>query len=212
MRDDDDAPSEGDLPTTLFLLREHARGAPRAFAELYARHAHMVARSVATRLGQRLRGCAELEDVMQETFLAAWQHLERGGDEPVRTLGCFRALLAKIALQKAIDALRRAERLRRDHRREGVRDLAQLTSEQERPSRFAVAAELRAEIDEALLALDADDRFVLDCRDNLGLGYAAIARELGTTSANAKLRCHRARERLRMRIAKRWPARDPHST
>lgn len=203
MRDPEAERGAQELPTTLFLLREHARGVPRAFTALYERHAELVARSVATRLGVRLRGIAELDDVLQETFLAAWQHLQRGPTEATRSLGSFRALLAKIAYQKAIDALRAAERKRRDRRRAEARELAALTSERERPSRLAIALELNAVLEAALLALDERDRFVLDCRDNLGLGYELIARELGTSAANAKLRCHRARERLRAALAKR---------
>jgi RNA polymerase sigma-70 factor (ECF subfamily) len=203
MRDADAERGAQDLPTTLFLLREHARGAPRAFTELYERHAELVARSLATRLGVRLRGISELDDVLQETFLAAWQHLQRGASDATRSLGSFRALLAKIAHQKAIDALRAAERHCRDRRRAEMRELAALSSERERPSRLAIALEMSAELEAALLALDERDRFVLDCRDNLGLGYQLIARELGTSAANAKLRCHRARERLRAALSQR---------
>jgi RNA polymerase sigma factor (sigma-70 family) len=193
----------GDLPTTLLLLREHAGGATRAFTQLYERHAAAVARSVATRLGLRLRGIVELDDVVQETFLAAWQRLQ--GGEAVHSIGSFRALLAKIALQKAIDALRGAERRKRDHRRVGSCELDLLASDRERPSRLAVASEVAAELEEALLSLDEADRTILDYRDNLRLGYEEIAAELGTRPANAKLRCHRARERLRAALAKRLP-------
>lgn len=68
-------------------------GDERAFAQLYARHAHYVA-GVAYRL---LGGDHEVDDVVQDTFLAALEHLPELTDP-----AAVRPWLASIAARKAM--------------------------------------------------------------------------------------------------------------
>ena len=106
------SPSETDfLRTTLRLFRLYENGErDTAFAEFHARHAAQLRRSVALRLGTTVRELHDVDDVLQETFLAAWQYVDRGGFTDLDSVGGFRRLLVKIAMQKVCDAGRQQAR------------------------------------------------------------------------------------------------------
>ena len=94
-----------DLTRTQTLVIQAKKGEDTAFTELYTRHASRVRHSVATRLGGYTT--PDLEDVVQETFLYAFEVIRDGRFDATRSEGGFRHWLAKIAVNKARDGVRR---------------------------------------------------------------------------------------------------------
>lgn len=135
---------------------------------------------------------ADADECFQEACLAA---LAVGGREPVRD---WRALLQRLAAVRAMDRLR--QRYRRA-RREGPADLDLVPGGSPSPAEGAEAAELTGRLREALTALPPRqaEAFCLHALD--GWTYADVADQLGLTADNVGVLIHRARKRLRDRLA-----------
>ncbi|MGN6201695.1 MAG: RNA polymerase sigma factor [Solirubrobacterales bacterium] len=157
--------------------------AEQRFARLYREHAREI-------LGYALRRCPEPEDaadVVAETFLAAWRRLPDvppGGEARLWLFGTARLVVAN---QRRGDRRRTrlAEHLRSELRRQ-------------------LPAEAPAEpsgILEALHRLEEADRELLMLVGWEELTPAQAARVLGITALAARSRLHRARRRLRARLA-----------
>src|SRR5947209_9917178 len=65
----------GDASETDRLLRRAAGGDEGSWGALLTRHADRLRRLIAFRLDQRLQGRIDADDVLQETYLEAWEHL-----------------------------------------------------------------------------------------------------------------------------------------
>src|SRR4051794_11987621 len=72
-----------DTPETNDLLRRVAQGDTRGWAELMGRHGERLRRMVSLRLDRQLQGRIDPSDVLQETYLEAWQRLADYLREPV---------------------------------------------------------------------------------------------------------------------------------
>ncbi len=150
------------------LLSRAADGDEDALRELFSRHRGRLKRMVRLRLNRRLQGRIDDSDVLQEAFLEASKRLADYVREP--SLPVF-LWLRHITGQKLIDAHRRhlgAEK------RDAGRDVtlhrgafpaansaslaAQLLGKLTSPSRAAVKAELRVQLQDALNNMDAMDR------------------------------------------------------
>lgn len=173
------------------LLRRAQAGELVAFNGLVLRFQDAVYSLVVRMLGQR----EAAEDVTQEAFVAAWQHLAtfRGGS--------FRSWLFTIAANRARDELRRRGRrpsVSLDAARDDP-DRADLDPPDRGPSPEGVAeqAELRAALETALRELPDDWREVVVLSDIHGLDYAEIAQATGVAVGTVKSRLSRARARLR---------------
>ena len=187
-----------EIRTTVGLLQRYQLGEEEAFTQLYALHQMSLRRTIAARLGCRLRHLVDVEDVLQETYLAVWQFVDRGRFECFQSVGGFRNLLAKIATQKLLDQAKAHTSMRRDRRRTVPLEEAphEPLSPDGRPSDVAQEHEMDELVEAAMLRLSAPDRWILDARGNIAMTYDAIAVELGCKPANAKLRYFRAKERL----------------
>jgi RNA polymerase sigma-70 factor, ECF subfamily len=157
------------------LIAAGRGGDEAAFAELVRRHQTRVFRLA----GRFFRHREDVEDVAQETFLAAWRRLAtyeaRAPFEHWITRVCLRLCYARLAQER-----RREEPL-------GTHELV------------AQPLDPVAGIDvERLLAqLGPSDRFVLLLLDGEGWSVKEIAGRIGWTVANVKVRAFRARRRLR---------------
>jgi RNA polymerase sigma-70 factor (ECF subfamily) len=125
---------------------------------------------------------SEAEDIAQDALLRAWRHRSslRDGDRRNQWL-------ATIVRN---EAFRQHARVRPDptsaiESREGVEDQRVLATVE--------LADLRA----ALKRLNERDRELLEMRYSQDLSQAEIARKLGIPEGTAKVRLHRARDRLR---------------
>lgn len=158
----------------------------QAAAELVRRHARALA--------QFLVGAgvdeAELDDVVQETFIRAFRAL--GG---FRGQCRFRTWLLAIGGNVAKDAGRRVRRLRRVSLEESVEDPSGT------PHELAEAGEAAARLGEGLKTLPRLQREVFLLRAQQGLEYDDIAAALDTTPGAARVHYHHAVRRLKELLA-----------
>lgn len=182
-----------DHPLDADLIGATARGDRAAFGVLMTRYQRPV-----LHLARALVRDAQLaEDVLQETFLAAFRAAATyRGDAPVS------AWLYGIARHTAHRALRRGREVASDDR--ALERLALSagwgSSDVERA---AASAQLRDRLAAALAELPDDDREILMLRDGLGLSGAETAGALGVGLAAMKSRLHRARLHLAGRLRER---------
>lgn len=157
--------------------------AEQRFALLYTAHAREI-------LGYALRRCSEPEDAadaVAETFLTAWRRLADVPPGEEARLWLFGTARLVVANQR-----------RGEHRRN------RLTEHLRSELRRQLPAEMPAEpsgILEALNRLEEGDRELLMLVGWEELTPAQAARVLGVTALAARSRLHRARRRLRDRLA-----------
>lgn len=167
-------------------LRRAAEADRHAFDLLVARH-----QAAVFRLARALTGSdAAAEDVLQETFLAAWR-----AAGAYRGEGSVRAWLLTIAHHKAGRFLRRRAGEPTEHLPLDALALAAGYGAEVVEGRVE-ARERRAALEAALGRLGAEERAILVLRDLEGLTGPEAADVLGLTLAGAKTRLHRARLRL----------------
>lgn len=137
---------------------------------------------------------AEAEDLVQDTLLRAYRSIATfDGQHP-------RAWLLTILRNTNINRNRRQRpELLRDPDRAADR-LAAVASDERADA--VIDAELDAEIGLALDSLDERFRRVLELVDIDGLSYAEAASVLGVPSGTVMSRLHRARTRIRDRLAR----------
>lgn len=150
------------------------RGDRDAFGELVRRHQARVFR-LASRFFRRPE---DVQDAAQDTFLLAWQKLDRySGRAP------FEHWLTRVCLNTCYSRLRRivpeTESLDRD------------------PPRATHDPDVRLDVEWLLAQLPVEDRFVLILLDAEGWSVKEIAGRLGWSVSKVKVRAHRARKRLR---------------
>ena len=169
------------------LIRAAAAGDRTAFGELVVRHQASVHRFARALTGSP----AAAEDVLQETFLAAWRHARTYRGE-----SSLRSWLLTIARRQSFHLRRRpADESSSD---DSLEQLAQAAgfADEAGPERAAMAAQRRARLSAALEALPPEDTEVLLLRDVEEFSGEETAGTLGLTMAAMKSRLHRARLRL----------------
>jgi RNA polymerase sigma-70 factor (ECF subfamily) len=166
------------------VLRRVLSGDAQAYAEIVARYE----RPLFGFLGRMGLPQAHAEDVAQETFLRAWQHL--GTFDSRRA--SFTTWLYTIARRLALnDAARAAAR-----RDVGMTIAHDGACEAPQPLATLAAAEQRERLRAALLGLSTADRTTLALAYIEDLSLAEIAQIESTTVGAVKTRLHRARGRL----------------
>lgn len=164
-------------------------GDTRAFSALVVRHQDGV-------VGVVYRMCGRLplaEEAAQEAFLRAWQHLTS-----YNPASSFRAWVYRIAINAALDALRREKpQADLDEMEENELPSAQVDGPE-----TALENKQRAErVRRAILALPAPSRAVLVLREYGGLSYAEIAAALSIPLGTVMSRLNSARGLLRQSLA-----------
>lgn len=135
----------------------------------------------------------DARDIVQDTYLRAYRGLRRfRGDSR------FRTWLFRITVNCASSHLSRARRHRHDPLAPGDGGPGvEATAPDETP---ADTIGLRADLEAAIAALPPKLRAVVVLRDVYDLSHEAIAAELDISQAAAKVRLHRARQQLRLRL------------
>jgi RNA polymerase sigma-70 factor (ECF subfamily) len=172
------------------LLARAAGGDRAAFDDLVVRQAPRVLRLIRLHVGRQ----QDAEDVLQQTFLAAWR-----GAAAFRGASSVRTWLFTIARHTAWrrrDDVRRHDAAAVPLDELGVR--AGWGSED--PETLALAAERREVLREAFEVLDPLDREVLTLRDLEEQSGEETAALLGLSLAAMKSRLHRARMTLAARV------------
>lgn len=173
----------------LQLHRRLSAGDQGAFDELYRRYS-----GAAYGLAYRLTGQQMLaQDVVHDAYMALWRAPE--AYDPAR--GPFRTFFLALVHHRAVDTVRREERLRR--RTERAANLEPLTGED--PAEGVVDEAFlgvrRREVREALAALPPEQRQVLDMAYFLGKTQVQIAEELDIPLGTVKTRTLAAMRKLR---------------
>jgi RNA polymerase sigma-70 factor, ECF subfamily len=140
-----------------------------------------------------LRDDAEAEDVMQDAYVRAYQHLQQFAG-----LSPFSAWLTRIAVNEALARLRSRNRTDQldDNGQNGEFMMTMAESPLD-PEQSASRAELGRLLEEAVLGLPQNLRTVIMLRDVEDLSTSETATALGLTEENVKVRLHRGRALLR---------------
>lgn len=159
----------------------------------YNQRLYRVARSI-------LRNDVDAEDVMQEAYVRAYQHLNQFAGE-----ARFSTWLTKIAVYEALGRLRRQGRT---ENLDSVLDsdrhvMARMTSDTRDPERQAYDHELRIVLESAIDSLPEIYRMVFVLRSVEGLSVAETAGCLDIGAEAVKTRLHRARSLLRKDLQER---------
>src|SRR4029079_12134367 len=156
-------PSQGSWETTLSLLTRARAGDGDALDELFARYVPLLRRWAAGRLPRRVRDLADTPDLVQETMLQVFKHIE--GFEH-RGEGAFHAYLRQAVMNRIRNEIRNAGR--RPTRVELDEDAVEEIS----PLEAAIGSEALERYEAALQRLREEERELIVSRLELGLTYA----------------------------------------
>jgi len=181
----------------LELHRRLSEGDRWAFDELYRRYAPSAFGLAFRVTGQQLLA----QDVVHDAFLALWRAPE--AYDPAR--GAFRTFFLSLVHHRAVDTVRREERLRR--RTERASNLEPVRGEDvaEDVVEGSFLSERRKEVREALLGLPPEQRQVIELAYFGGLTQAVIAERLGIPIGTVKTRTLAAMRKLRAALGQEEP-------
>jgi RNA polymerase sigma-70 factor (ECF subfamily) len=172
------------------VVRRVVAGDTAFFEILMRRHNQRIYRTVRAVLGND----DDVEDVMQQAYLNAYQALPRFEGNAQ-----FSTWLTRIAVNEALARRRKRTFVKGD-------DEMTLTLADERtpdPEQQAGAAELREVMEREVAALPDAFRAIFVLREVEGLSTAEAAASLGISEDLAKTRLHRARTQLRENLYRR---------
>lgn len=181
------------------LVRRCKEGSEAAYAELVTQHGRRL-----FTLAYRLTGSREAaEDVVQETFLAAFRSMERF--EPRPSLSPWLTTIAVRFASKTVSRTSRPASLDRmlDPDLPPDPDALGIASTELDPHLAAEAAEIRAEVQRAIEVLPFRQRTAVVLRLVLGLDYADAARAMDVPLNTFKSLLLRGTRQLRETLAHR---------
>jgi RNA polymerase sigma-70 factor, ECF subfamily len=148
-----------------------------------------------------LRDDAEAEDVIQDAYVRAYQHLDQfAGYAP------FSTWLTRIAVHEALRRLQLRKRSQQfedvEHDEESFMSVSETTVPETSldPEQRASNAELGQLLEQAVLDLPEQYRTIIMLRDVEELSTAETAAALELTEQNVKVRLHRGRALMRDRL------------
>lgn len=189
------------------LIARAIGGEKTSLERLLFAHYDRLIRRIGRRLPASLRGVTAAEDILQETFLAAFEHIETFA--PRGRFSFFR-WLATIADRQLLDAVKaHSARKRGGDRheiryvgglsRDSVTELIELIAGDDlTPSRMFSRREAAAAIHEGLAAVPQDHRRAIQLRYFRGLSVADVAKAMNRTPHAVHNLCHRALKELRV--------------
>jgi len=139
-----------------------------------------------------LRDEGETEDVMQDAYVRAYQHLNQFAGRSQ-----FSTWLTRIAVHEALARLRQRGRLMQLDELSPEADTSMLHSKSESPEQYTSKAELGNLLEEAILGLPEQFRAVVMLRDVEEMSTAETAEALEISEENVKTRLHRGHALLR---------------
>jgi len=188
-----DSPQTALMKDDSALVTEAKAGSYPAFEELVNRYEKKI-----YRLGLNITGSPEdAEDVLQETFLKAFQHLPEFRED-----ARFYTWLVRIGVNEGLMKLRkrRADKtvtMEDQVDEEGVVMPREFTDWKPNPEQLLAQSELASILNNAAKSLPPTFRTVFHLRDVEGLSTAETAELLGLTESAVKARLFRARLQLR---------------
>jgi RNA polymerase sigma-70 factor, ECF subfamily len=159
----------------------------------YNQRLYRVARAI-------VRDDSEAEDVMQEAYVRAYEHLHQ-----FERRSAFSAWLTRIAVHEALRRVRRRIRFDQwdDSKDNGEDFFAEPTGSAPDPEAFASQGEMGRILEEMLMRLPRPYRVVLMLRDVEEMSTAEAAAALEISEENVKVRLHRGRSILRRELVHR---------
>ena len=155
---------------------------PAALNAVYKKYAKTVYSSIF----RIIQHSAEAEDLVQETFITAFQGLDK-----LKEYNGFGAWLKKIAINKALDSLRKRKILTTSWEDEKIMELQDETSLDEEAFEFKVS-----EIKQAIASLPAGYRTIVQLYLFEELSQEEIGNLLGISHVTVRTQYHRARQRI----------------
>ena len=173
------------------LVSRSQQGDAKAFEELVARHRDMIY----ARAYSMMRNEDEAIDLSQEAWVKAWQRLAQFQGE-----SSFATWITRIVINLCLDQLRKQKR----QRTESIEAMSEESGGVERqlpiitvnPTAGLEAQELRKRINDALDKLSHEHRTALVLHEFEEMEYKEIAKTMGLTQTNVKVRLFRARKKL----------------
>ena len=158
----------------------------------YNQRLYRVARAI-------LRNDGEAEDVMQDAYVRAYEHLDQ-----FAARAPFSTWLTRIAVNEALARLRQRSRIEPmdDNEHDGDHSMT-MTSTPLDPEQSASGSQLRDLLEEAVLGLPENYRTVIMLRDIEELSTAETAQALDLTEDNVKVRLHRGHGLMRNWLVER---------
>lgn len=180
--------------TDLELHRRLLHGDVAAFEELYRSYA-----PASYGMALRVTGQEALaQDVVHDAFMALWRAPE--AYDPAR--GALRTFFLSLVHHRAVDTVRREERLRRRNERAANLEPAYGEDVAEDVVEASYLAIRRKEVREAMQTLPAEQRQVLELAYFGGHTQARIAEDLGIPIGTVKTRTLAAMRKLRRELAR----------
>lgn len=187
--------------STFDLIERFREGDGTAFSQLFAKYRPRLAVLIRYKLGARLRERVEVDDILQEVFLAASKDI---GSFTYRSPGSFMNWLSRIADHVIADEARLQGRQKR-RAAEVVRFRSAGSPggpepvDSRTPSRILMQEEGTNELLGRLDTLPPDYRDVILMAKVEGLSSAEIAERMGRSREAIAVLLHRALQRLRTR-------------
>ena len=162
------------------LIAMCKRGDPTAYTELYNQHAKAVYNTIL----RLIEHTGEAEDILQESFVAAFQGLDKYKD-----LGGFGAWVKRIAINKSIDLIRKRKR------RIVELEPGMIVEEEEKIDEAEYEFTIDA-VNEAIAALPKRHRTVFNLFALENVPQAEIAQMLGLEHTTVRTQYHRAKQKI----------------
>lgn len=175
------------------------RGDHRAFAEIvrrYQRPIHRIAYGMT-------RNASDADDVAQETFVRAYQAIDR-----FRVGEPLYPWLSRIAVNLVYTLFRRRRR-RPETPLEPLLEAGRQWATEDDPVEESATRERHRRLDAAFAELKPEHRSILVLRVVEGLSYDEIARTLSVPIGTVMSRLSRARQELKRRLAERTGEQQP---
>lgn len=176
-------------------LKKAAAGSAEAFEQLVLKY-----QTAVYNLCLRMTGDPEdAADMTQESFLKAWRNLES-----FQGNSAFSTWLYRLASNTCLDHLRSVKRkpqlslVMEDE--DGETQALDVPDSAPSPEEQVIALDEQSRLNDALQALDEDQRQILILRAVNGLSYTEIAEALHLKEGTVKSRLARAREQLRKKL------------
>ncbi len=193
------------MSTDKALVRAAQEGDQASFRELVTRYEGKVYRLAL----KMVRDPQDAEDVLQETFISVYRHLDT-----FRGDSAFATWIFRIATNASLMKLRSAKpTVSLDEPSDAEEEVfpRELADWSGAPDEMLLNGEIRAQMDAALTQLPETLRAVFVLRDVQGLSIEETARVLDISIPNVKTRLHRARFALREKLACYFAERRPRS-
>lgn len=171
------------------LVRRARKGDENAFEELVRRHKDRIHFTVY----RMLQDSDEAEDAVQETFIKVWRALPS-----VQRNVRFSSWVYRIAVNTALDRLRRQKRLAADVLDDDCLNVLSLERFRGGPREAARGNEFRLHVEQALESLPARQKAVFILRHFEGLKLREIAEVLECPLGTVKATLHHALSNLRV--------------